>query len=109
MRIRSAAAVTSPSGDEEQMRTVCQAVARALDPSCRISDPLSATLRYVVTDRCQLRQLDYVVALAVAEALSGRRGPRAFRNVPYRSLRERAGLPSLVTARNARGGSRKAS
>ena len=105
VRIQSAARLARPSSNEERMRAVCQAIARALDPSCPISDPLSATLRYVVTDRGQLRQLDYAVALAIAEALSGRRGPRAFRDVPYRSLREHAGLPSLVTARNARGGS----
>lgn len=59
-------------------------------------------LRHVVTDRDQLAQLDHRIAQIVASAVTGRPGPRAFREVPYRTLREDWGLRSLVATRNGR-------
>jgi hypothetical protein len=85
--------------------TVCAAMARALDPQSPLCDPVAATLRHIVSDRRQLKQLDHAIALGVAEALTGLRGPRAFRHAPYRLLRE-LGLPSLVVERNVVGGRR---
>lgn len=96
----AAAAAPGDAVDEARTRIVCSAVARALDPGSPLGDPAAAVLRYVVSDRAHLRELDYAIALSVAEALSGKRGPRAFRWAPYRMLREH-GLPSLVAARNA--------
>jgi hypothetical protein len=60
----------------------------------------AAALRGAVDDRRQLGELDHLIARAVAEALTGRRGPRAFREISWRALRREAGLPSLVAARN---------
>ena len=88
-------------------RAVCAAVNQALRPRTGIAEQRSANLlRAVVTDREQLRQLDHRIAGIVASAVTGRRGPRAFRDVPYRRLREDWGLRSLVVARNAHGGGR---
>jgi hypothetical protein len=84
-------------------RSVCSVVNRALDPRSALTQQRSAVLlRRVVTDRKQLQQIDYSIARMVAEAVSGRRGPRAFRDVPYRRMREDWGLVSLVAERNAR-------
>lgn len=54
----------------------------------------------LVSDRAQLAQLDYWVARWVAEAATKKRGPRAFRAVPYWWLRRGAKLASRVVARN---------
>jgi hypothetical protein len=76
-----------------------EVVRRALAPQHLLADPAAQLLRYVVDEREQLKQLDYLLALLLAEAVSGRRGARAFRACPWKRLRER-GLPSLVQARN---------
>jgi len=101
---RSAATVRTVGrrGREEAGRAVCAVVNRALDPRGQLTQQRSAILlRRVVTDRAQLRQLDHRIAQIVASAVTGRAGPRAFREVPYRTLREEWGLVSLVAARNA--------
>jgi hypothetical protein len=53
-----------------------------------------------VTDRTQLRQLDHEIARIVIEAATGAKGTRAFRTVPYRTVRRGWGLVSLEHARN---------
>ena len=96
-----------PAPREAVGRAVCAAVNHALRPRTGIAEQRSANLlRAVVTDREQLRQLDHRIAGIVASAVTGRRGPRAFRDVPYRRLRDDWGLRSLVVARNAHGGGR---
>jgi hypothetical protein len=78
-------------------------VERALDPRSALTQQRSAiALRRVVTDRRQLRQLDYWIARIVVKSLTGRRDARAFREIPYRTLRRDWGLVSLVAARNRR-------
>jgi hypothetical protein len=84
-------------------RAVCSVVNRALDPRSALTQQKSAiALRRVVTDRRQLEQLDYWIARIVLKALTGRRDAAAFRELPYRKLRQEWGLPSLVAARNRR-------
>jgi hypothetical protein len=77
-------------------------VNRALDPRDLLHNPYVPLLRGVVNDRRQLREIDYLIALKVAETVTGVRGPRAFRRLPYRELRRRYGLVSLVASRNRR-------
>jgi hypothetical protein len=106
-RAAATAATVRPAPREAVGRAVCAAVNQALRPRTGIAEQRSANLlRAVVTDREQLRQLDHRIAGIVASAVTGRRGPRAFRDVPYRRLREDWGLRSLVVARNAHGGGR---
>ncbi len=54
----------------------------------------------VVTDRNQLRQLDYVIALMVAENLTKISGVKAFRKISYQRIRANWKLLSLTTLRN---------
>jgi hypothetical protein len=85
-------------------RAVCAVVNRTLTPRAALTEQRSAAaLREIVTDREQLRQLDHRIALIAACAISGRRGPRAFRTVGYGRMRREWGLTSLVATRNARG------
>ena len=85
-------------------RAVCAVVNRALDPHGPLTQQRSAVaLRRIVTDRHQLEQLDYWIARIVLRAVTGRRDARAFREIPYRRLRDEWGLVSLVDARNVVG------
>jgi hypothetical protein len=86
---------------ETRGRAVCTVLNRALSPRLEFSQQRSAALlRRVVTDRDHLEQLDYCIARIVLGAVTGQRGPRAFRRVPYRKIRQEWGLLSLVQARN---------
>lgn len=100
---RVSATVRTVEGEREHVgRAACTVVNNALDPSLSLAQHRSAVLlRRVVTDRQQLKQLDYCIARIIAQALTRRRGPAAFREVPYRTMRRTWGLVSLVAARNA--------
>lgn len=97
-RIRASASLLGDSPREERVPALCAAVSRSFDLRSELALPLSPTLLRVSDDRRKLRELDYWVALRLAEAISGRRGSRAFRAVSYRALRE-GGLLSLVQQR----------
>ena len=74
---------------------------RVLDAkSTPVQQRSAGLVRRAVTDRRQLAQLDYLIAKIVLEAVTGKRGVRGFRKVPYRKIREDWGLVSLLHARN---------
>jgi hypothetical protein len=81
------------------VRLLCSAVAHALEPTDPLALPSADFLRHLTSDRSQLKDLDYRIALLVAAMVTHHRGPRAFRELSYRELRRR-GLPSLVVARH---------
>ena len=82
-------------------RSVCAVVNRSL---VRRADPFHVhtadLLRSVVTDREQLRQIDYWIARIVLRVSTGRSGAQTFRHIPYRRVRRNWKLRSLVHARN---------
>ena len=99
-RIAGAAALTRGAPREERAAALCAVADELLTEGAPMAHPFASLLGHVVTSREQLGALDREVALAVAEALSGRRGPRAWRELSWAELRERHGLPSLVARRN---------
>jgi hypothetical protein len=89
---------------DERGRVVCAALNRALDPRQHPFQESSAVLlRRAVTDRHQLRHIDLLLARSVVHAVTGHRGARAFRAVPYRTVRNDWGLRSLLHERNRYG------
>src|SRR5262245_43967336 len=102
-RTKATASTMRGSTREEVGRAVCPVVNRSLDAHRALTQQRSAIiLLRVVTDRRQLEQLDYWIARLVVQAVTGSAGVRAFRELPYRSLRRDWGLVSLVAARNRR-------
>jgi len=79
--------------------TVARGLRVALTPGNAAAESLTPELLHEVDDRSYLRDLDYRVALGVAQSLVRSRGAKAFRTLSYRSLRD-LGLPSLVWERN---------
>jgi hypothetical protein len=94
---------------KERARVLCEVVNAALDPGHPLALDAAGFLHGHVDDRGQLRAFDHLVALAVAESATGVRGPRALRRVPYRWLREEAGLRSAVRAHDRARSGRAAS
>jgi hypothetical protein len=98
-RVRRAARLAAELAPGARSAVVCAALAGALDPRSPAATPYAPWLRGIVNDRRQLAALDHELGRAVATALTGRGGVRAFRDLPPRTLRA-LGLPSLVALRN---------
>lgn len=91
---------TNPQADLEARAKLLVAVVNdALDPRSSLATPYAPLLLDLVSDRGQLKALDHLVATFIAEAATGRRGPRAFREASPGALRDE-GLVSRVVARN---------
>ena len=106
-RVRRTALVTHTENLDATGELVCTAINRALNPRCRICVPAAPLLRSVITDRRQLKELDYQIARIVARQLTGKAGVKAFREIPYRKIREEWKLDSLYHARNLVGRSQR--
>jgi hypothetical protein len=102
IRDRARRTARAATGDVDATgRAVTNVVNEALDPRHSPFEQRSATLlQRAVTDRRQLRQLDYQIARIVIGAATGQGDVRAFRRVPYRTVRGDWGLLSLEHARN---------
>ena len=82
-------------------RIICAAINRALAPRLEFSQQRSAALlRRAVTNRQDLKQLDYCIARIVLRAVTGERSAQGFRAIPYRRMRDEWRLISLQHARN---------
>lgn len=106
LRLQHSGALLRELGTPDLERDLCSVANAVLDPEHPSANPSAVALRYLVSDRAQLRDLDYKIALLVAQQLATRRGVRAFRSHSPRRLREQLGLVSLVSARNHFGRSR---
>ncbi len=97
---------TSDLLDEEDPRERAKALAAMVNEAFDVRADLGLSHRLMlsdlISDRIQLRELDHLLARWVAEAATRRRGPRVFREMPYRWLRSEGGLASRVVARNAK-------
>lgn len=83
---------------EHAVHAVAGALSQAIHGRSALTDPTSFALRTWVDDRQQVRQLDHLIAMLCAQAISGKRGVRAFRQVRRQALRD-SGLLSLLELR----------
>ncbi len=88
---------------DQQGEIICSALTKAFNPTSSLKLPYADYLRWIITDRGQLKQLDYTIALLVAQKIAGLKSVRAFRHIPYRRIRSSWKLPSLVAMRNRYG------
>lgn len=87
---------------EKRGRILCQTLAEALDIDNALAEPNLKQLLREATSRSQFRQIDYQLALYIAERLSGIQGVKAFRKIPYKKIRKDWQLPSLCILKNKR-------
>lgn len=83
---------------EQALDAVAGSLGQALHGNHRLTDVACDAIRTWVDDRSQLKQLDRLLAQRCAEAISRRKGVKAFRTVAPAALR-RAGLHSLLQLR----------
>jgi hypothetical protein len=87
--------------DGRRSGAVCSVLNTALAPAPGLFQQASRLYsRRAVTDRSQLAQVDYWLARTAVKAITGDGSVRAFRRIPYRTVREDWGLVSLVHSRN---------
>ncbi len=99
LRTSSPEASPSPAGETALAQALVEVVNQSLSPEAPLATDYAPLLCDLVSDRRQLAELDRLLALWIAEAVSRRSGVRAFRDLPCRRLRA-LGLRSLVKARN---------
>jgi len=99
-RARRTIKASGGTSHEQAGPIVCAAINDSLNPYSPCHQQSSRALRSAVTDRGQLRDIDYNIACIVAQTLSGIRGVRAFRHIRYRTIRQHWGLNSLLHLRN---------
>lgn len=85
--------------EEERLKLMCQSVAFALDPQQPLCHKTAILLRYNITDRQCLHDLDKRISQEILKTLTGSASPRGYRETPIRKMRGH-GLPSLVALRN---------
>jgi hypothetical protein len=85
--------------EEERLKKMCQSVAFALNPKQPLCHKTAILLRYNVTDRQCLHDLDKRISMEILKALTGSSSPKGYRQTPIREMRKH-GLPSLVAIRN---------
>jgi retron-type reverse transcriptase len=77
------------------LRVLIQSINKSIEDAV-ISIPDIRALVLQTTDYAQLKHMDYLIALYIAEGYTGLKGPRAFRRLSYRLLRSRYHLKSLA-------------
>lgn len=87
--------------DKEKIgKLICHVINETLNPHSSRSQKYADFLRSIITDRKQLKQIDYLLATLVLEGLTGSQSPQGFRKYSYRKMREQWGLISLYHTRN---------
>ena len=71
-----------------------------LNSTCQHSHPYADALRRIVTDRSQLKQLDYRFTRLLIKLATGNGSPAMMRKYSPRYVREVWGYRSLVVLRN---------
>jgi len=83
---------------EKQGPLICDAVNQAIENNVLGTASEINLIRHS-SDYGSLKHLDYIIALRIAEVLSHTTGPRAFRVIPYKTIRSQWLLASLLKLR----------
>ena len=85
---------------ETRGRLICRTINEVFRPSNIFSQAYAGLLLKAVNDRSQLKEIDLWIVRMVMRVLIGDSSVRAFRKIPYRKIRQKWGLISLVHNRN---------
>lgn len=99
-RLINATPMLSPLNLEQKGQALCQIANNLLNENNSFKDPAIQRIFKEVTNRGCLKQIDYAIALIIVELLTGIKGARAFRKIPYATLRNEWHLTSLCREKN---------
>jgi hypothetical protein len=99
-RIKNTLAELEDENIENKGQIICSMINHGLDPKSFLKLPYADYLRLIINDRGQLKNIDYSIALMIAEQISGIKTVKAFRKIPYKKIRDEWSLLSLVNCRN---------
>jgi hypothetical protein len=98
-RLRALVPLLGTRAPLERAAGLCAAASNLLDRGSPTRAPELDGILAATDCRIQIREMDRVIALGIAGLATGKKGPRAFRTVPWRTLHA-LGLPSLTRLRN---------
>jgi len=87
---------------QTQGKLLCRALNQSFDYRHPLANEKLLILLNCITEREQLKQLDFIIALYIAQTLSGINGTKAFRKIAYKKIRQQWKLKSLCQLRNQR-------
>lgn len=99
-RLQNCAKLLIPRGRDEYGAILTGAINVLLDVNHPLCAEASKRILSVIDNRGCLKQLDYHIALMVAELVAGIKGVRAWRLVPYKTVRHNWRLTSLCQRKN---------
>ncbi|MDA7742590.1 reverse transcriptase domain-containing protein [Francisellaceae bacterium] len=99
MRIRSICRSAKFDSDDHKGLVLCHALNDAI-ATTTIGEQAAVSIIRESSDHGQLKNIDYQIALKIAEAISNIKGVKAFRKIPYKKIRNKYKLMSLVNLRN---------
>ncbi|MCW5589998.1 MAG: hypothetical protein KIT27_10120 [Legionellales bacterium] len=99
-RVLGTIKLLSHESQETQGEIVCKMLNKLFNSRGELANKQIQKVLTLVTDRVQLRNLDKLIALTVAEALTKKRGIIAFNHIPYKKIRLEWQLQSLYHQRN---------
>jgi len=85
---------------EDRGKSTAEMLSTLFNKKNFLSDKKLIQHTLLCSDRSQLKQLDYFIALHLAERLTGIRGVKAFRKISYKKMRAEWKLPSLCQLKN---------
>lgn len=103
LRIRNTLNLCKGEPRKKQGQWVCEMLKRYYLQCCREKNNRLYLFLFNTNNRHILKHYDYLIALYIAEALSKRKGPRAFRQIPYKTIRSDWGLPAFCMLKNQLG------
>jgi hypothetical protein len=94
-RIHNVASFSVNKTIEEKGPIIVASINQLIDSNSKMQHPSMINFYRVVTDRSQLRQIDYLIRQKIATALSGIKGVKAFQKISPYTLCQEWGLLSL--------------
>jgi hypothetical protein len=101
-RLMNAAPMLSHLDLEKRGRALCHIANNLLNEKKSFKEPTIKRVFKEISNRGSLKQIDYSIALIIAELLTGINGVRAFRKISYAKLRRKYHLISLCREKNYR-------
>ncbi|MDF1655835.1 MAG: reverse transcriptase domain-containing protein [Coxiellaceae bacterium] len=99
-RVRNTIRLVGRQHDEQHGKTLCKMLNHNFQHTSFLDEPRMKQLLDCCTDRQQLKDMDYHLALYLSQQLTGCQGVRAFRQISYKTIRDDWGLQSLCQLRN---------
>ena len=100
LRVKSTQSILQNKPRSTKGKIICEVINKFYLQEIKMGNSRLFSFLSTTTNRETLKQMDYLIALYIAERLSKQKGPKAFRHVPYKKIRSEWHLQSLCLLKN---------